>query len=81
VVNWTSTWTTLDLRGRHADLQSIAKGEGWLNFIPLWEVRTLMTDALRVVNDVDERAPPELHAGLQRIRHRLQRPRTRPGRG
>jgi len=49
--------------------------------IPLWEVRNLMTDALRVVNDVDERAPPELHAGLQRIRHRLKRPRTRPGRG
>jgi hypothetical protein len=33
-------------------------------FIPLWEVRTLMTDALRVVNDVDERAPPGLHAGF-----------------
>ena len=40
-------------------------------FIPLWEVRTLVTDALQVVNDVDEGTPPELHAGLQRIRHRL----------
>jgi hypothetical protein len=40
-------------------------------FIPLWEVRTLVTDALQVVNDVDEGTPPEWLAGLQRIRHRL----------
>jgi hypothetical protein len=44
---------------------------GMSEFIPLWEVRTLVTDALEVVNDVDEATPPELHAGLQSIRHRL----------
>ena len=40
-------------------------------FISLWEVRTLITDVLRVVNDLDEGAPPELHVDLQRVRYRL----------
>jgi hypothetical protein len=32
------------------------------------EVRSLMTEALQAVNDVDQGAPPELHAGLEHIR-------------
>jgi hypothetical protein len=40
-------------------------------FIALCEARTLMTEALRVVNDVGEDASPELHAGLRRVRHHL----------
>ena len=30
-----------------------------------------MTEALRVANDVDQDAPPELHAGLEHIRDLL----------
>ncbi len=41
------------------------------NFISLREVRTLITDVLRVANDLDEGGPPELHPDLQRIRHCL----------
>ncbi len=37
----------------------------------LSEARSLMTEALRVANDVDQDAPPELHAGLEHIRDLL----------
>jgi hypothetical protein len=40
-------------------------------FIALCEVRTLMTEALQIVDDVGEDAPPELHIGLQRMRRHL----------
>jgi hypothetical protein len=40
-------------------------------FIALCEARTLMTDALRVVNDVGEDALPELGADLRCVRHHL----------
>jgi hypothetical protein len=31
----------------------------------LHEVRSLMNEALRVANDVDQKVPPELHLGLE----------------
>jgi hypothetical protein len=34
----------------------------------LGELRSLMTEALQVANDVDQAASPELHAGLEQIR-------------
>jgi hypothetical protein len=34
--------------------------------LTFWEVRTLMTDALQVVNDMDDGASSELHTGLRR---------------
>src|SRR6266705_111058 len=37
----------------------------------LCEVRSLMTEALRLANDVDQEAPPELHTGLEQIRDLL----------
>ncbi len=37
----------------------------------LSEARSLMTEALRVANDFDQDAPPELHAGLEHIRDLL----------
>ena len=37
----------------------------------LGEVRSLMTEALRVANKVDRGAPPELHDGLEHIRDLL----------
>ena len=40
-------------------------------FIALCEARTLMTEALRVVNDVGEDALPELGADLRCVRHHL----------
>jgi len=40
-------------------------------FIPLREVRTLMAEALRAVNDVDEDASPDLRVDLRRVRHEL----------
>ena len=40
-------------------------------FIALCEARTLMTEALRFVNDVGEDAPPELNVDLRRVRHHL----------
>jgi hypothetical protein len=39
--------------------------------IALCEARALMSEALRVVNDVDGDALPESHAGLRCIRHHL----------
>jgi len=39
--------------------------------LTFWEVRTLMTDALQVVNDIDDGASSELHTGLRRVRHHL----------
>ena len=35
------------------------------------EARSLMTEALRAASDVDQDAPPELHAGLEHIRDLL----------
>ena len=40
-------------------------------FIALCEARTLMTEALRVVNDVGEDAAPELNVELRCVRHYL----------
>jgi hypothetical protein len=40
-------------------------------FNPLWELRSSVTEALRVANDVDEDASPELHTALREIRLRL----------
>jgi hypothetical protein len=37
----------------------------------LHEVRSLMNEALRVANDVDQNVPPELHLGLEHIRDLL----------
>jgi hypothetical protein len=37
----------------------------------LGEVRSLMTEALQVAKEVDQGAPPELHADLQQIRDLL----------
>ncbi len=37
----------------------------------LHEVRSLMNEALRVANDVDQDVPPELHLGLEHIRDLL----------
>jgi len=37
----------------------------------LREVRTLMTEALRVANEVDQGASPELHTDLKQIRDLL----------
>jgi len=37
----------------------------------LSEARSLMTEALRVANNVDQAAPPELHSGLEHIRDLL----------
>ena len=37
----------------------------------LREVRNLMTQALRVLNDMDDRAPPEFRTYLDSIRNRL----------
>jgi hypothetical protein len=34
----------------------------------LCDARSLMTEALRVANDVDQDAPAELHPGLEQIR-------------
>ncbi len=37
----------------------------------LREARSLMTEALRVANDVNQDVPPELHIGLEHIRDLL----------
>jgi hypothetical protein len=37
----------------------------------LREARSLMTEALRVANDVNQDVPPELHTGLEHIRDLL----------
>ncbi len=37
----------------------------------LCEARSLMTEALRVANDVDQGAQPELHVGLEHIKNLL----------
>jgi hypothetical protein len=41
------------------------------NLANLWEVRNLMTQALRVLNDMDDSAPPEFRTYLDPIRDPL----------
>ena len=37
----------------------------------LYQVRTLMAEALRAVNDIREDPPPDLRVDLRRMRHEL----------